>query len=402
MDSLQPATALAPLAYQLAVRDYLKAKETALWDWFASAQSKASYTSQLRQDLLKSTYRLDRSSHADLHAAADEVQSRLGLNIPLTLYQAQESSGANAALLFLPNEGHIVLSGPLLTLLTTEELKAILGHELAHHHLWHRDSGELLIADRLLQAMANDPRAAESHLQTARRFRLYTEIFADRGALLATGSIEPVIASLMKLHTGLRDVSAAAYLKQADEIFAHGNFQTEGNSHPEPFVRARALQRWHQQGSGAEASIAEMIEGQTTLHTLDLLAQQRLTDTTRQLLHWMLRPTWMHSPALLGHARLFFPDFDPRTPAAPVPAGTYATLDETTQEYLSRVLLDFCTADPDLHELPLAFAIELAGSLGIGPVFERVAPRELQLRPKEFRKLKAEAAAMIQTAEAQP
>ena len=42
----------------------------------------------------------------------------------------------------------------------------------------------VVFADRLLQAAANDPRATPGHVQTARRFRLYTELYADRGALL--------------------------------------------------------------------------------------------------------------------------------------------------------------------------------------------------------------------------
>src|SRR5262249_32980694 len=149
---------------------------------------------------------------------------------PVTLYQAQNSPQLNATLFFLPGEGHVVFSGPMLTLLNAQELKSVIGHELAHYHLWARDNSEFHIADRLLQAVANDPRAAASHEQTARRFQLYTEIFADRGSLCVTNDLQAVVCSLVKIETGLSQVSAQGYLKQAEEIFAKENISTEGLS----------------------------------------------------------------------------------------------------------------------------------------------------------------------------
>src|SRR5206468_5999568 len=134
---------------------------------------------------------------------------------------------------YIPGEGHIVFCGPALSLLNSDELKSVIGHELAHYFLWGRDDGEFLIADRLLHGVANDPRAARSHEQTARWFRLYTEIFADRGSLHVTNDINPVVASLVKLETGLSQVSASSYLKQADEIFSSRSVSTEGVWHPE-------------------------------------------------------------------------------------------------------------------------------------------------------------------------
>ena len=88
-------------------------------------------------------------------------------------------------------------------------------------------------------------------MQTARRYQLYTEIFADRGALCVTGLLDPVIAGLVKIQTGLAQVSAPAYLKQAEEIFAGGNVATVEHSHPEAFIRARALSLWHDEPENA-------------------------------------------------------------------------------------------------------------------------------------------------------
>src|SRR6059058_3587722 len=143
----------------------------------------------------------------------------------------------------------------MFTLLNAEELKSVIGHELAHYHLWERDAGELHIADRLIHAAANDPRASASHEQTARRYQLYTEIFADRGSLCVTGDPNPVVAGLVKIQTGLSQVSAPSYFKQAEEIFAKGKVAAKGISHPEAFIRARALALWQEQREKAEPQI---------------------------------------------------------------------------------------------------------------------------------------------------
>src|SRR5262249_8359367 len=157
---------------------------------------------------------------------------------------------------------------------------------------WQWEQGDLHIADRLMLAVADDPRAAVSHEQTARRLRLYTEIFADRGSLHVTGDLHTVVSGLVKIETGLAQVSAEGDLKQAAEIFAKKNATTEGVSHPEAFIRARALELWQQQRRGAEPQIAGMIEGTVALDDLDLIGQARLTKGTRRLLEQLLQPKW--------------------------------------------------------------------------------------------------------------
>ena len=142
---------IRPLAYHVELRDFLKSSERELWNWFASAQAQKDYTEHLRLELLKSTYRLDPEGHPELYRAVAEAKERLQLDIPVTLYQAQDSPQANAVLYFIPGEGHVVFSGPVVTLLNADELKSVLGHELAHYHLWRQDQGEFHVADRLIQ-----------------------------------------------------------------------------------------------------------------------------------------------------------------------------------------------------------------------------------------------------------
>jgi len=394
----QPDNILEPLPYHLELRDYLKSRERELWNWFASARAQADYTEQLRTELLKSTYRLDAEGHPTRYQAIEETKSRLQLEIPVTVYQAQNSPHPNAALYFIPGEGHIVFSGPILNLLDPAEIKSLLGHELAHYHLWQWERGELHIADRLIQAVAADPRAAASHEQTARHFQLYTEIFADRGSLHVTGDVHPVVAGLVKIETGLAQVSGPGYLKQAEEIFAKGDHATEGLSHPETFIRARALSLWQNQKQEAHPAIARMIEGVEALDGLDLIGQQRLAKNTRRLLEQFLQPKWFQTPAVLAHAKLFFDDFAPKDE---VSTSSFAlpSADSKLREYLCYVLLDFVTADPELEELPLAAALEFARQFEMDAQFEKLAAKELKMKVRDVRKLKEQAAEMLAKAE---
>jgi len=394
-----PEHRLEPLPYHVELRDYLKLEERELWDWFASARAQAEYTENLRLALLKSTYRLDADGHPELYGAVEEAKARLQLAIPVTLYQAQNTPHTNASLYFIPGEGHVVFSGPVLTLLNAEELKSVIGHELAHHLLWGSDEGEFHVADRLIQAVASDPRAASSHEQTARRFQLYTEIFADRGSLQVTGNVHPVIAGLVKIETGLSQVSAPGYLKQAEEIYAKGNIATEGLSHPEAFIRARAIALWQEQGESAASAITAMIEGALALEELDLIGQVRLTVATRGLLEHFLHPKWFQTPAVLGHAKLFFDDFQPAAVRDGSALERLKFSEPKLREYLCYVLMDFVTADPELDDMPLAAALDLSRQMDLEAPFEKLAAKELKMKVRDVRKLKEQAAELLAKAE---
>ena len=392
---------LEPLPYHVELRDYLKLRERELWNWFASARAQADYTESLRLELLKSTYRLDPEGHPDLYRNVEDVKARLQLDIPVTLYQAQNSPQANAALFFISGEGHIVISGPVLSLLNAEEIKSVIGHELAHYHLWGREHGDFHIVDRLMQAVAGDPRAGASHTQSARRYQLYTEIFADRGSLCATGDVQPVIAGLVKIQTGLPQVSAAAYLKQAEEVFARGNVAAEGLSHPEAFIRTRALALWQEQREDAMPQISNMIEGADALDELDLIGQLRLTTATRRLLEYFLQPKWVQTPAVLGHARLFFDDFKPASAKNAASLVGLKFKDAKLREYLCYVLLDFVAADPELDELPLAAALDLCRALDLNGQFEKLVTKELKIKARDVKRVKEQAAELLAKAEVQ-
>jgi len=400
---------LEPLPYHFALRNYFKTNEPEVWKWMSSTQAQLDYTENLRLELLKSTYRLDPESHGTLSGAVEEAKARLGLDIPVTVYQAQHTPALNASLYYIPREGHIVFSGPLLSLLSPAELAAVIGHELAHYLLWQHDDGEYLITDRLLQTMLHDGRAAPSHVQSARWFQLYTEIYCDRGALLAAGELTAAIAGLVKIETGLPEVSAAHYLKQANEVFQNSKVSTAQLTHPEAFIRARALALWIEKRGHATPDIAAIVEGSPGLDDYDLLRQAKLTAETRVALEKFLSSKWFQTDPVLGHARMFFADFKPLRREGPGfqdaesvhdDLAKRAAEDKQLRNYLCYLLLDFVVADPELHDAPLAAALQFSHRLGIESDFERVASKELKLKTRDLARIKKEAAELLVKVEA--
>ena len=381
---------VAPPPYLAAIRDYLKAEEPETWAWFSSTKFRAEYADNVRLDLLKSAYRLDRASHGPLHDQAEDALRRVGLSLPITLYQAQLSHDLNVALVYLPTDAHLLFSGPVFTTLSNEELGWVMAHEFSHHALLAKEGGDFHAADQVLNALAGHRRAQPSHAESFRLFRLYSEIYADRGALDAFGDPLVAVSALVKLQTGMATVNPAGYLAQADEIFSKENASTQGLTHPEAYIRARALKLWADRGAEAESEIARMIGGTPALDDLDLVAQQRLTRLTRQVLsHFFSRPA-LRSEKLTAHARLFFDDFAAGD-AHPVEPAALVFEDPSVQSYFCHLLLDFAAADPQLEDVPLAAAILESRALGLEDRFLAIAMRELKLKKKGLEKVRADA-----------
>jgi hypothetical protein len=390
---------LSALPYHRAAVQFLKTREPELWAWASSAPVRGAAIEAMRTEMLKSNYRLDAEGHPELVERCALVTQRLGIVAPVTLYQSTAGHGMNACLCYCPREIHIVFTGPILATLKDAELDAVLAHELAHYYLWELDGGDYLIADRLLMAAANDPRAAASHVQTARRFQLYTEIFADRGSFAGCGQLDAAVAALVKVETGLSQVSAASYLRQADEIFSRGEVRAQGVDHPETFIRARALRLWRDKEPELEAWLTDAIEGPLSVDSLDLVSQGRMARITCRLLGQFLRPKWFQTEPVLAHAKAFFSDFSPSSVPDELLISDLAGIDGPTREYLGYLLLDFATVDRELEDVPLASALDWAARLGLTEEFERFLVKDLKLGKRQLAKLKKEAPALLQKAE---
>ncbi len=235
------ADRLSPLKYHENLIAYLASEERAVWEWSQSAEVRQQQADEMRDAMLRQTYRLEPEGHPDVYAACKQAMEKLGIVAPVTLYQAADGM-MNASLCFIPGEVHLIFYGPILEKLSAHELLALMGHELAHFRLWTDRDGAFYNASRILDHALSYSDATSSHRETARLFSLHTELYADRGAALVADSTDPAIAVLVKTMTGISAVDPAAYLRQAEELDAKAE-KSDGQSHPEVFLRARALDK---------------------------------------------------------------------------------------------------------------------------------------------------------------
>ncbi len=391
-----------PTRYHRELLEYLRTDEKEIWAWIASQKVRAEYADAVRHELLKSTYRLDPATSAELYRAAQTAAERLGHEIPITLYQAQNAKGLNASLAWLPNEVHVVLHGPVQETLTEAELVALFGHEIAHHWLFLIEDGAYLLVEQVLTAMLGDRAASAAHERTWKHFKLYTELFCDRLTLATTGDLAACVTMQVKMETGVRNANADAYLKQAEEVLRGGATKSEGITHPEMFIRARALQLWSLDPKTVDAALETLIEGPLTIDTLDLLRQKRVARSTRMLLEQFLAPLWIQTDTVLAHAKQFFEDFDAtRCGDKHLDELTQAVAagDEPLQDYFCYVLLDFATSDADLEEAPCAAALLLSRRLGLEDRFVAIVGKELRMTKRQFDAVRKNAATIVAEAE---
>lgn len=385
---------LSILPYHLSTTHFFL-NQKSVWDFFANHSHKEEQLKDFKNDLLKNTYKFDESSEDALYQKVNLAKEKLGLHFPVTIYQAQHSEDINASVVFVNEEVHIVFSGKLMQSLTEEELLAIIAHELSHVHLYKQLNGDVEVADRIITAIANHQGSTPAHYETARLFKLYSEIFCDRGAYIVTGNYHSTISSLVKIATGLQTVNPDSYIKQAEEIFENvANTRTLGITHPENFIRARAMWLWHTKGHDAEPAIQKMIEGQTGLDELDLFQQQYSALITKELIELILAPQWMQTPQTIALAKQYFSsiELNPTVDKTSL-AIKIEHLHSNLQDYLAYVLYDFTTVDKELEDLPIGYSFFLADELKLTSAFSGVVKKEKKLTDKKTLSLKKQSLA---------
>lgn len=382
---------LQALPYHLKVRDHF-ARQTQTWNFFAAGKTKEEQLAQYKTELLKNTYKFDIKADAGLYEKVNNAKNKLGLGqLAVTVYQAQYTDEMNASIVFLNNEAHIVFSGRITQLLDDNELLAILAHELTHIKLYSMLQGELETAERIIMAIAGNYHSDAAYFETARLYRLYTEIFCDRGAYTVVEDTAPVITSLVKIATGLDKVSAESYSQQAQEIFATGSAVKAATvSHPENFIRARAIQLWHEKKEAAEPEIISMIEGIIDLDQLDVFKQKELSQLTQKFMQLLLKPNWFRSSLVISLAQQYFADFsfDDSVAIDETFVESISQTHSTIKDYLGYVMLDFALVDGALEQIPFGWAFQFAESLQMKEVFDAIVKKELQLSDKKLQQHK--------------
>ena len=358
---------LSHLKYHEAIADWLNRNEGGVWDWFSNVNLQAEQNSETRDLLLKQTYRLSRETHGTAYACCETAMAKLGVEAPVTLYQAGDGA-MNAALFFIPGEVHIVLYGPVLEKLSEIELTALFGHEVSHYLLWTLNDRRYRIAQQIIDDSVQQSAGEYALYETARLYLLSTEVFADRGAVIAAGEAEAAIAVLLKVMTGLAATDPKAFLEQAAELDAKGDLAKTA-SHPETYMRALFIDRWSRERETAGDSIDDWVigrlKGPMAIGSLDLIDQDRLTALTRQLFALFLHDSELASAMVVTQVKQFFPDWkgadEPRL--EPEICQELAQ-DRSIRDYLIALVIDLAHADPDQTEEMLVRGAKFATGIG--------------------------------------
>lgn len=396
-------------AYLKSVANALERREPQLWARFAGDEARTAAADGLRLELLKRAYRLEADAHGPVLAIAAEIAAAMGVDLPTHLYQSEFGAVAaaerNAELFYEPDAVHIVFSGDMLDGFTEAELRFVIAHEIAHHALWSEEDGRYWAAWRFLDWASREPERHNSWAETARLNRLHTEIFADRYGLWAIGDLDPSLTAQIKLSTGLKDASGAAYLAQAEEALqAEADAaRAEGQTHPEGYLRAVLLAAWAHEPAGAEARARSLINGAPPLDALDILGQEHVAHLTHWMITACLDEPWRQREAIRNHARLISAELGPALERVRVERddendrlrAAIIACHPSVQDYFAYVLLDFATVDPRLDDVMLAVALSFAEDFGLAGAFKPLVAKELKITRTKLAEIERNAEAII-------
>ncbi len=377
-------------AYHRALRTHFETTEPALWRWFQDAnQVPDEAVGAAELEILKSSYRLDGDRHAALAGIAHVIAGTLGIEREVVLYQVLHGDERNARVVPLGDRIHIVFSGALLDLLTLEEQEVVLAHELAHAHLFERDDGAYGVLDHMVHRMDVEAATSDAIGETARRLRLHTEVYADGVALAITENERAVIATIVKVHTGLRQVDPDAYLRQAREIVESDRAASSGWTHPELHVRTACLAA--RSTDVDDRIIAQLIEGPDDLDHLDLVGQLRVQTLCARVLAGGVRLDGTSAHAVT-YARNYpelainehLPSFEPF--AADELAEHTPSIRHLCAALLADLALTASDDDAGLDRIG-AYAGE-AGRIGVGDEFDKILARATERTIADIRSLR--------------
>ena len=357
---------LKQLGYHQLIANWLTTHEDGVWSWFSNRKLQEDKDAETRDLLLQQTVRLTRDTHASAYDCCEAAMANLGVEAPVTLYQAGDGA-MNAALFFIPGEIHVVLYGPVLERLSNKELTALFGHEVSHYLLWTLDNRRFRIAQQIIDDAAQQSPGDTALYETARLYVLATEVFADRGAALACGEPDAAIAVLLKVMTGLQQTDPSAFLQQAEELDAKGDI-AKSQTHPEVYLRALFIDRWWRQRQTALAGeiddwVLTKLKGPMVIGQLDLVDQEVLSGFTSQFFARLLHETQLASKMVVTQVQQFFPEWTLEEERIDLETLKAVAKDKSVRDYFVALIFDLAHADPDQTEELLIRGAKLALSL---------------------------------------
>lgn len=377
---------IKPFPFHTDLRNYFK-KQGKTWSWFSEEKVKEEQQEAYKTDLLKNAYRIDSETEPKVYEILDRAKDKLGIFIPITIYQSQTIEANNAGIVFFEKEAHIILSGTILKLLNEDELIVLFAHELSHILLFNLENGDFEITNRIINTIASDNTSELFYYETARLYQLYTELFCDLGALKVSESLESTISTLIKLNTGLEKVSAEGYLKQADEILERISEGSDGETHPEIFIRAKSLQIFETDNANYYTRTEKIISGKTDLHQLNLFTKTVVFEITKELISIILKPKWTQSEFCTTLYKQYFSNVDKNSNAF-IDDSFKLKIDNSKKnlkDYYVYIMLDFALCDTDLKDGFIGHVLDLSEQLGLEDNMKTILKKELSLTEKTYK-----------------
>lgn len=186
-----------------------------------------------------------------------------------------------------------------------------------------------------------------------------------------------MVRALVKVHAGLRQVDAAAYLRQARQILEADSSASAGWTHPELQVRIACLAARHLAGAGEVTR--HLIDGSDDLDRLDLLAQRRLQQLSAQVLTGVTPIVAALPEAPVDQVELHLTTFDSLdvSTARPLDDGALADASSSVRNLAAALVLDVAmllrregAALDDLKQLSIE-----ARRIGVGDEFHTLLTR---------------------------
>ena len=378
-----------PFQFQNQLKDYFKAKEN-IWQFFSSYKIQENEYESFKTDILKNCYRLGRDLHPNYHQIIDEIKTVFQIDKEVILYQEQNNMHSNASVYYLNNEAHIILTGPLLQILSIDEIKVILAHELSHVLLYTLNEGDFQTTERIINAITDDMRSPSSYFETSRLYALYTELFCDYGSYLVCQNRDLVISTLVKVHTGLKNVFAQEYLEQINEIFEKDKSRTEQKTHPEMYFRAKSLELLCQDYEQGKKDLVRFIDGNPEVSELGIFSQKKWQLFTFEFIQIILLPIFMQSSLSKNLAKTYFDNFNLANSISFENKNLINEIEKSSvsmKEYFCYILFDFTLIDKEIYEMALIWTLQLSEYFGLKEPFEKIVKKELRLSELRFKDL---------------
>src|SRR5256885_5810596 len=210
----------------------------------------------IRMEHLGTSVRTSERQFGGLHAMLHDAAGVLDMERVPELY-IRQSSVVNAFTIGM-NEPFIVLDTALVDLMSPEELRFVIGHELGHamsgHSLYRTIALHLIALGAMASSVPLGGIALQAILAALGEWMRKSELSCDRAGLLVTQDREAALRALMKLAGGsnLQEMDIDEFLLQAAEYAQVGDVRntlarvvlTREQTHPLLVVRVAELNGW--------------------------------------------------------------------------------------------------------------------------------------------------------------